>query len=153
MVIVLIGLAVPPLLMMFSDITQRSSQAELISTANSLARSLLEEITSKNYDERSYSPWSNPLGPESGETRNTYDDIDDFDGLNETTIPGFPGFSRSSVVYYVDPDSSATEPPYHLDLAQPDSSNTLDYKRVDVTVKNNLIGSVKVSTVVSRSHF
>ena len=157
-IIVLIGVMVPPLLMMFSDITKMSAQAELISTANALARSLLEEIISKNYDEKAYvsgctsNCWSNPLGPDSGEARATYDDVDDFDGLNETSISGFPGFSRSATVYYVNPDLTAAEPPYHLDIVQPDSSNTLDYKRIDVTVSHSLVGSMKISTVISRSH-
>ncbi|MBU0759934.1 MAG: type II secretion system GspH family protein [Candidatus Omnitrophica bacterium] len=148
LIIVLIGLVVPPLLTVFSDITRRSAQAELISTANALTRSLLEEIVSKKYDEKNSSPWSNPLGADSGETnRDAYDDVDDFDGFSEPSVPGFPGFSRSVTVYYVNPDSS------NLDTPQPDSCNTLDYKRVDVTVNHQLIGDLKMSSIVSRSHF
>ncbi|MBU1006299.1 MAG: type II secretion system GspH family protein [Candidatus Omnitrophica bacterium] len=148
MVMVLIGLVVPPLLGMFSDVTKKSAQAELISTANSLARSLLEEIVSKEYDENGSSPWSNPLGPDSGESsRNNYDDMDDFDGFSESSISGFPGFSRTAVVYYVNPDDS------DLDTPQPDSYNTLDYKRVDVVISHSLIGNTTMSSVISRSHF
>jgi hypothetical protein len=133
---------------MFANLTKESTQAELISTANALGRSLLDEIVSKGYDERSSSPWSNPLGPDAGEaSRSDYDDVDDFDGFNENPVSGFPGFSRSALVYYIDPDNS------NLDTAQPDSSNTLDYKRIDVTVYHELVGNVKFSTVVSRSHF
>jgi MSHA pilin protein MshD len=60
--------------------------------AVSLAQSMLTEISSKAYDEASITasgrapcdPCTNSgdLGPESGESRNNFDDIDDYNGLN-----------------------------------------------------------------------
>lgn len=153
-VIVVFSLAIPPIILLLYQLRIRGIRAEKLSQANFLARSLMEEVLSKRYDEKTRPPWSNPLGPERGETsRDEYDDVDDFDGFNETSISGFPGFSRSVVVYYVNPDLTTPQPPYHLDIVQPDSSNILDYKRVDVSVSHNLVGKIKLSSVVSRSHF
>ena len=151
-VVVVLSSAIPSLLYMFANITQRSIHAELISTATTLARSTMEEIMSKRYDENALSPYSNPLGPEGGEAYPNFDDVDDFDGFNQATVTGYPGFSRSVVVYYVNPDLAATEPPYHLDVIQPDSSNTLKYKRIDVTVSHVLVGAIKLSVIVASTH-
>ncbi len=144
-VIVVLGIALPPLLFTVSDTLEDNVKVRTIQTASVLGRSLLEEILSKRYDENTSSPWSNPLGPNGGETRATYDDIDDFDGFTENPISGFTGYSSSVTVYYVNPDTAG------LDTAQPDSSNTLDYKRIDVTITHAIAGTLRFSTVTSRS--
>ena len=144
-VIVVLGIAIPPLLYTISDTLTKNVKVRTIQTASVLGRGLMEEILSKRYDVNASSPWSNPLGPAVGETRATYNDVDDFDGFTENPISGFPGYSSSVTVYYVDPDTTG------LNTAEPDSSNTLDYKRIDVVIAHPLAGSLKFSTIVSRA--
>ena len=143
--IAVLGIALPPLLSSISETLEGNIKVRTTQTASILGRGLMEEILSKQYDVNTSSPWSNPLGPAVGETRATYNDVDDFDGFSENPISGFTGYSSSVSVYYVDPDTTG------LDTAKPDSSNTLDYKRVDVMITHPLTGSLKFSTIVSRS--
>jgi MSHA pilin protein MshD len=144
-VIAVLGIAIPPLLSSISETLESNIKVRTTQTASILGRGLMEEILSKQYDLSTSSPWSNPLGAGVGETRATYNDVDDFDGFSENPISGFTGYSSSVSVYYVDPDTTG------LDTAKPDSSNTLDYKRVDVTITHPLTGSLRFSTIVSRS--
>ncbi|MBN1793367.1 MAG: hypothetical protein JW844_00205 [Candidatus Omnitrophica bacterium] len=140
-IIMVLALAVPPLMILFAHIGQRSIESEFRMTAYQLAEGLLEEVLSKRFDESSSAPWSATLGPDSGESaRSAYDDVDDFDGYTENPVSGFPGFSRSVTVYYVDPDA------FDLDTVRPDSAGT-DYKRIDVVVAHSKIGSAKFSSV------
>ena len=139
--IMVLGLAIPPIMVLFAHIGQRSIESEFRMTAYQLAEGLLEEVLSKRYDENDSSPWSTTLGPDSGEsTRSAYDDIDDFDGYTENPVSGFPGFSRLVTVYYLDPDTD------DLNTVQADSAGT-DYKRIDVSVTHNKIGSAEFSSV------
>lgn len=114
-----------------------------------LAQDLMEEISSKKWDEnRTQGPVSDALktlpaalGPEAGESRynngaTAFDDMDDYNGLSETQIrdsqgtilTAFPGFTRTAQVFYVNPSdldtSVVTVPPPN-------------YKRVRVVVSWN----------------
>jgi MSHA pilin protein MshD len=144
-VILVLGIAMPPLITMMGRVMEENLDVRSIQTASVFGRDLLEEVISKSYDERNNSPWSNPLGPDGSETRATYDDVDDYDGFVENPIAGTTNFSSRVTVYYVDPDG------VDLDTVQPDSSNTLDYKRIDVTITNAYVGDQQFSTVVSRA--
>lgn len=144
-VIIVLGIALPPLLFTVGETLEDNVKVRTIQTATVLGRSLQEEILSKRYDENTASPWSNPLGPNGGETRATYDDVDDFDGFTENPISGFTGYSSSVTVSYVDPDTTG------LDTLLSDSNNTLDYKRIDVTITHALAGTLRFSGVMSRS--
>ena len=118
-----------------------------------LGQDMLEEILSKRYDERTippYSSWSSRLGRDAGESsRSSYDDVDDSDYLQgahkETSIAGFPGFSREVSVCYVDPDGGS------LDKCLADSAQT-DYKKIEVIVNHALIGNVRFSMIVSSEY-
>lgn len=75
----------------------RSADTMLESRMVALAQAYLDEILGKRFDENTRDSGVPPcrnsagstrlcsavLGPESGETRATYDDVDDFDGLDE----------------------------------------------------------------------
>ncbi len=149
MVIVVLAIAIPPLLNMFSEVGINSVQAEFQNTASLIGQSYMEEIISKKFDETlvndplASAPWSDPLGSDGGESRSSYDDVDDFDGYTEDPVANYTGFSTSVTVYYVDPDSS------DLDTVQPDSSSSLDYKRIDVTVTHSQVGSMSFSLIKS----
>jgi MSHA pilin protein MshD len=147
--IVVLGIGIPPLLIMLGDINTKTERSMQLSKMYSSVTSLLEEILSKKFDENIQKPWSNPLGPDADETdKEKFDDVDDFDNYTDSYL----GLSRKVLVYYVNPDLTSSEPPYHLDTVQPDSSNDLDYKRIDVEVTHSLVGTIKVSTVVSSGH-
>lgn len=148
MVIAVFAVAITPILLLMSSLNQQVVQARLMNSAIVLGRDILEEILSKRYDERTippYTSWSSHLGPDSGESRNNYDDVDDFDGLSEGSVSGYPGFSRRITVCYVDPDNK------DLDTCRRDSQQT-NYKRVDVTVHHNLLGDVRFAVIVSSEY-
>ncbi len=73
-----------------------------------LARQLLDEIRQTSYADPS---GTGTFGPESGETRSTYDDVDDYNGISENpptdrsgaAIAGYTGWKRTVVVAYVSP--------------------------------------------------
>jgi type II secretory pathway pseudopilin PulG len=75
----------------------------------SLARQLLAEIVQDAYEQPGVT--TTTLGPESGETRATFNDVDDFNGWVESPpadatgipIPGFAGWSRAVKVEWVTP--------------------------------------------------
>lgn len=152
-IIVVAGIAVPPLLGLLADVTKKSVQGEKYYQATVYARDLMEKILSKRFDENTASPWSSTLGPDAGETtENRYDDVDDYNNYNDNT----GGFTRKVSVNYIDPDQG--EPPtgcnngtqnYALDCFV---SSIKDYKRIDITISHNLISSITISTIVSGTH-
>lgn len=153
--IVVFSVAIPPLLTMVSDVVRKHAQGEVTYKATVLGRDLLEEILTKRFDEKTTKTggeWST-IGPDKGETdRERYDDVDDYDGFTDEPINGY---TERVSVHYVDPDSSPAaclngSQTYPLDCYKDDRS--LDYKRIDVTVHNDLIGDLHFSFVVSSNH-
>lgn len=108
LVIIIVAIAIPPMLALFIQMVSGSTFGVTVSRANALASTLREEIQSKKWDE-SAPPPSLILGPETGESRATYDDVDDFDGLDESPprdsqgaiLAGFTGFRQQVSVCYV----------------------------------------------------
>ena len=108
LVIIIVAIAIPPMLTLFIQMVSGSTFGVTVSRANALASTLREEIQSKKWDE-SAPPPSLILGPETGESRATYDDVDDFDGLDESPprdsqgaiLVGFTGFRQQVSVCYV----------------------------------------------------
>ncbi len=108
LVIIIVAIAIPPMLTLFIQAVSGSTFGVTVSRANALASTLREEIQSKKWDE-SAPPPSLILGPETGESRATYDDVDDFDGLDESPprdsqgaiLAGFTGFRQQVSVCYV----------------------------------------------------
>jgi hypothetical protein len=86
--------------------------SEFIAAATSVGQSLINEITSKDFDHSTQNngPYSyyllttpNALGPEAGEVLATYNDVDDYNNhTREVTVPRSGTFSTSVEVKYVD---------------------------------------------------
>jgi len=81
--------------------------------ATSIATSIIEEAQSKAFDENTdtmnvtlNTQLTSVLGPETGETENTFDDFDDYNGLTkrDSTMPSAT-FDISCQVVYVKPDN------------------------------------------------
>ncbi len=95
--------------------------------AHPLAQQLMAEILSAAFVDPGTSP---TFGPETGETRATFNDVDDYNGLSEgppatragVAMTGYAGWTRAVSVAYVDPATLAVSA-----LATP-------LKRITVTV-------------------
>ncbi|WP_196139764.1 Tfp pilus assembly protein FimT/FimU [Aliikangiella sp. G2MR2-5] len=137
--IVLTSIVVVVFLTLFSSIQRSSVEPVFQIKAAELGQAVLEEISLKNFDENSPagnarrcndsgapSCTSTP-GPDSGETRETYDDIDDYHGINQSPPEdalgnpqiGYASYSLSVAVNYAGDD-----------LALP----TQSIKRIQVTI-------------------
>jgi MSHA pilin protein MshD len=129
--ILVMGLALPPLAGLFTEISNHSVDDLQQRVALSYAESLLEEIVSKEFEDPDEADGS--FGTEETD-RIDYDDIDDFDGLSNSSLKRFngsalddySGFTRSVVVDNV----SAADP----DPATPLSDGSTEFKRIKVTV-------------------
>lgn len=120
-VIVVLGLAIPPLLTMWANVAWRSAASEFLADSAFYAQTLMEEIKSKNFDENASSPWSAALGPEGGETYPNYNDVDDFNGYTNSPAAGY---TRSAAIDYVRLSGSTWTT----------SASATDYKRIVVTI-------------------
>lgn len=116
---ILVGsIIIPPIILMI--VTALRSPVVMTNTiqGNSLASDMMEEILSKRWDENSTGegPISDDdktppdqLGPESGETRSTFDDVDDYNNYSESppvdrngqVLTDFSNYTRKVEVYYV----------------------------------------------------
>jgi prepilin-type N-terminal cleavage/methylation domain-containing protein len=108
--IVVVGLAIPALTRVWFDVTTRSSRSEAIADAAFYGGQLMEEISTKRFDEALNAPWTAKAqfgarrSDETDEiTRPTYDDVDDFDGYNDTV----QGYARVVTVNYANLTGSA----------------------------------------------
>ncbi|MFQ5803016.1 MAG: hypothetical protein ACE5JQ_08995 [Candidatus Methylomirabilales bacterium] len=145
LVIIIVAIAIPPMLTLFIQMVSGSTFGVTVTRANALASTLREEIQSKKWDE-SAPPPSVMLGPETGESRATFDDVDDFDGLDESPprdsqgaiLVGFTGFRQQVSVCYV---------------ANTDFDTCLGgitmYKQVKVTVTDPEGRTTQLATVIA----
>ncbi len=146
LVIVIVSLAIPPMVALLIQETRQSTFGVTMTRANGLGSTLLEEIRSKRWDENGGAA-STTLGPETGETRATYDDADDFLGLDDsppqdslgTDMAGSTGFRQQVSVCYV----------ANTDLETCLGSGTSNYKRITVTVTDPEGRTTQVVTVIS----
>jgi MSHA pilin protein MshD len=146
LVIIIVAIAIPPMVGVFITNTRNSTFGVTMARANHLASNLFEEIRSKRWDEN-VGAASATLGPETGETRATFDDVDDFHGLNETpprdsqgvAMSGSTGFGQQVSVCYV----AGTA----LDTCL--GSGTSNYKRITVTVTDPEGRVTPLVTVIS----
>ena len=129
--IVVLGIAIPPLVALFTEVGMRSPDHTYQQAALAYADNLMEEIVSKEFEDPDLA--SGSFGTEEG-IRADYDDVDDYDGSSNspprhfdgTLLDEYDGFTRSVVVENVtvgDPDPT---------VAEPDGST--EFKRVRVTV-------------------
>ena len=78
--IVIVSVAITGVMMVISNTTRASADPLLRTQAAAIAEAYLEEILSQSLDD----PGSAETGgPESGETRATYDDVSDYHGLDD----------------------------------------------------------------------
>ena len=115
--IVVLGIAIPPLVMLFREVAAHTADDTYQGVGLAYAESLMEEIVSKAYEESGGATF----GPEEG-SRPDYDDVDDYDGLSNspperldgTALSEYGGFTRSATVDNVlesDPDPTTPENP------------------------------------------
>jgi prepilin-type N-terminal cleavage/methylation domain-containing protein len=145
--IVIVGIAIPVLIRNWADVTMRSVESETISDAAFYAEQLMEEITSKRFDERTEPAWTaaNLFGAqradESDEANNRtrFDDVDDYNGFTEPLPRSF--VSLVSVQY-----ANLTGTTW-----QAVASGTTDFKRVTVNIsRKKLLNAATLVTVVGR---
>lgn len=131
-VIVVLGLAIPPLLTMWADVAWRSSRSELLADSTFYAQQLMEEIKSKNFVDPEQ-PSDTTLGPNGTETYPNYDDVDDFNGRTDNPVAGY---TRSVTVDYISLSGGSS---------WQTSGTATDYKRIIVTVSRSSGSALPVS--------
>ena len=118
MTIVIISVAIAGVVGAFGLITSRSADPLNQTRAVELAQLYMDEIITKKYDDNTppggvpkYSGSCN-IGPDSGESRGTFDDVDDYDGLNDSppssaegSLTGFNDFTVAVAVTCAGDDS------------------------------------------------
>lgn len=163
-VIVVLGLAIPPLLTMWADVAWRSSRAESLADATFYAQALMEEIKSKSFDEKDNPNWTSTadFGPDTGESSNdkdTFDDADDFVGCTDSRVTSpASGYVRSISIDYVRLNTG-TEPDSWESCGSISCTTSMDcatcdaccYKRITVSVSraDNLVSEVSIVTMVA----
>lgn len=87
---------------------QNADRVELGVRGVSLGNAVMNTIRMHRYDENTSSPWSSSLGTDSGESSSSsYDDIDDYVGTSwDFSSLGYPGFTVSTRIFYVDIETS-----------------------------------------------
>jgi MSHA pilin protein MshD len=88
-----------------------AARSRLFQKDRAKGMALAEQLMSEVMQQRYVDPGSSPVfGPETGQTRSTYDDVDDYNNLVETppqdrigaAVPGCTGWTRSTKVEYMD---------------------------------------------------
>lgn len=161
-VIVVLGIAIPPLLNMWADVSWRSSRSETLADASFYTQELMEEIKTKRFDEKTSGPWTNTSGfgatadGENSGNRSTFDDVDDFVNCADTTVINpASGYSRSVSVDYARLNAfSNTWEGCGSQICQPSGDcaacNECCYKRVTVSVSRaNPAVDANMVTIVS----
>ncbi len=101
--IMIIGFALPVILIVMRDLNLKSITNETVENGTAFANSVMHYIIAHRFDENYNTigePWTYPLGQDSGD----FDDIDDFIGADWSAIPGYAnmGYQAVSNVIYID---------------------------------------------------
>jgi len=133
----IIAIAVLPILLMITNMTNQHTQTLLLARGTTFSNSVMQHIRSARFDELDNPPWS-ALGSDSGDR----DDIDDYIGsVDWSAITGFSDFNVAVSVYYIDPSTG--------DWITPAGGLT-DYKIIIVTVSHqNLNTSLTLSSIMT----
>jgi prepilin-type N-terminal cleavage/methylation domain-containing protein len=126
-VIVVLGLAIPPLLTMWADVGWRFSRSEFLADSGFYAQALMEEIKSKAFVDPN-DPNNTNLGPNAGESYPNFNDVDDFNGYSDNPASGY---TRLVAVDYVSLSNATWI----------NSASATDFKRIIITV-SRAIGHV-----------
>ena len=129
--ILVLGIAIPPLVALFTEIAAHSVDDTYQGVAATYVDALMEEIVSKAFEDPDEA--SGSFGTEEG-SRSAYDDIDDYDGLSNsppkrldgTDLDDYGGLTRSVTVDNV----TAADP----DPITPEVDGSTEFKRIKVTV-------------------
>ena len=129
--LVVVRLALPPIAILMYQTISDSAQSHMQAKALELAKGLMEEILSKEFEDQQEA--SGSFGTEEA-TRAAYDDVDDYDGLSEkpprdsqgNIIDACSGFRAKIAVENVQPSSPGGS-------AAPDG--TTQFKRVTTTIE------------------
>lgn len=130
-VIAVLGVAIPPLTNLYTQVAHAGVDEEHQRAALELAENLMEEIGSKAYEDPDEA--SGSFGTEEG-SRAAWDDVDDYDGLSNappltidgTALNDLAGLTRSVVVENV----SSLD----VDAATPETDGSTSMKRIRVVV-------------------
>ncbi|MBI3333390.1 MAG: prepilin-type N-terminal cleavage/methylation domain-containing protein [Candidatus Omnitrophica bacterium] len=145
--ITIMGLSVPVLLTLFAFVAKPSAQTDSIIRCTELAHALMDQVTSKWYDELTAKDvngdWS-VIGPDTGETGSSlYDDVDDYNGFSEALTGNLAGFTRTVVVQYAAVSGM---------VVVADTSRTNNYKLITVTVTGPGGGSAQVVNLATTAN-
>ena len=147
MAVVVLGVAIPPLLQLFTEVARHDADHSYQGAALNAAEALLEEIVSKDFEDPDL-----PIGSFGTEelTRSAYDDVDDFDGFLEAsaTIRGQVLGDGSGLSRRVWVDNVTADEP---DPAIPAADGTTGFKRIRVTVAWKLGGGGEITLSTLRS--
>ena len=134
---VIIAIAVLPILLMITNMTNQHTQTLLLARGTTFSNSVMQQIRSARFDELDDPPWST-LGSDSGTS--DLNDIDDYNDNAIAAITGFLDFNVAVSVYYIDPIFSWTAP----------VGGPTDYKIIVVTVSHqNLNISLTLSSIMT----
>ncbi len=149
-VVLIMAIAFAAFLKVLTMSSERGAESEIVTVQATLSMDIMNEIRSKRYDEYYTQNWSTILGPESGETSPlNFDDVDDFNGWSEAagSISGYPEYSRSVTVTYVD-----TAGQFLNNVTGPE-----DYKLVVINVGHltlsDLIDSLVITPGIPSHHY
>src|SRR3989338_1824782 len=152
--IVLMGIAIPPLMTMWADTAWRSGKAESSADAGFYAQELMEEIKTKAYDERklndSWPPGSSSLGAD-GESYPNFDDVDDYNNYSDAPTSGY---TRQATVAYIQLSGNnwitCPAAPCAPTITDCSACDQCCYKRVTVSVSrnDNVVSNLSLTTRV-----
>ena len=151
--IVLMGVAIPPLMTMWADTAWRSGKAESSADAGFYTQELMEEIKTKAYDEKklddSGPPWSSSLGAD-GESYPNFDDVDDYNNYSDAPTSGY---ARQATVAYIQLSGNnwiACPAAPCVAVIDCSACNQCCYKRVTVSVSrnDNVVSNLSLTTIV-----
>ncbi|MEK6567534.1 MAG: hypothetical protein AABZ27_02190 [Candidatus Omnitrophota bacterium] len=152
--IVLMGVAIPPLMTMWADTAWRSGKAESSADAGFYAQELMEEIKTKAYDEKklddSGPPWSSSLVAE-GESYPNFNDVDDYNNYSDAPAPGYSRQAAVSYVWLNGADWTACGAGSCAAIGDCSACDQCCYKRVTVSVSrnDNVVSNLSLTTIVS----
>jgi MSHA pilin protein MshD len=149
MIIIVLAIAIPVVLIALGQGAKQGVAPEAHVAAANVGQALMEEIRSKRWDENSPIPPGaySTLGIDGGETPGnpaTYDDIDDFTSGIPAVSVGSLSFARAVEVCYVTSVDLNNVAPCIVS-----SASATDYKRIKITVTNQLISGVEIVTVMT----
>jgi prepilin-type N-terminal cleavage/methylation domain-containing protein len=157
--LVVAGIAIPVLLTMWSTISWQTVRSEGMADSLFYAQGLMEEVTTKLFDENSEDPWSSSLGVDAGENRanaTTFNDTDDFVGTTDPriTTPALAYNRWVSVEYVLLNATKSWIPCGAVVCGSVDNCtacNECCYKRITVNVNrtDNIPVNVSLATIVA----